>query len=106
MPFLAKDGSSVRTVLGRVTSALENPITVDTQTTDGGFSSQGQLFGQPQPELEVGNQSAGGDATEASQPATMPWVPPLHAEQWSGSIPDESDMGAEPADSSRTVGAD
>ena len=108
VPFLTADGGSVSAMLGQVTAALNDPIAVDTQTTDGGGGSDGQLFGQPPPEehdgAHGGEQPVGGEdqvaarsgghpQTEGSQAATVPWKPPLHAEQWSGSVPGESDDG-------------
>ena len=71
MPFLPMEGQAVRTMKGMVTAAMDNPIAVDTQTTEAGASPPHQL------------------STE-SQAATVPWVPPL---QWSGNVPEESDGG-------------
>ncbi|CAE7246599.1 Xrn2 [Symbiodinium sp. CCMP2592] len=90
VPFLAEDGEQVTAALAAVTAIMDNPIEVDTQTTEGG--SQGMtLFGPTESADHMGEERP----TPFSQQATVPWVPPLHMEQWNGSIPedDRGDMG-------------
>eukprot|EP00439_Symbiodinium_sp_Y106_P085471 s1188_g28.t1 len=66
VPFLAADGEPLRMMLGKVTAALNDPIAVDTQTTDGGDSSSGRLFGQPRPEEEDAEHPAGDEDREVA----------------------------------------
>ena len=49
------------------------------------------LFGPPQ--MQGGEPEAVAAEPAESQRDTVPWVPPLHADLWSGSVPDDQDGG-------------
>ena len=68
----------MRAAVGALTAAMENPIAVDTQTTNKGGSQTMSLFGPPQ--MQGGEPEAVAAEPAESQRDTVPWVPPLHAD--------------------------